>query len=137
MLPVLASFEVEEYAGSLNGVFTILEVLFGILLYFLMARSTMTTKTETFLYSVSYAYVFNGMHILVSGSISLYSAYVLEHIFYYEAFLMSATITYVVGSTLLVREANMVTFRAIVGLLVGIIHAVHFIATFLTLYITK
>ncbi|XP_049527415.1 uncharacterized protein LOC125947106 [Dermacentor silvarum] len=118
-------FEVsfDEYVGTVNGLFNFLEILGGMVVYFML--STPETKAQGCLRGTAYTFFFNGIFMLVSSFLSATSSYYLPTIFYYVLFNGTGSLMYIFSSIGVVRETNEVGGPPVVGLMVGGIHAFH------------
>ncbi|XP_065289889.1 uncharacterized protein [Dermacentor albipictus] len=118
-------FEVsfDEYVGTVNGLFNFLEILGGLVLYFMMGNTE--TKSQSCLEGTAYTFFFNGIFMLVSSFLSATSSYYLPSLFYYVLFNGTAAFMYIFTSVGVVRESNEVGGPPVVGLMTGGIHAFH------------
>ncbi|KAH6944389.1 hypothetical protein HPB50_002901 [Hyalomma asiaticum] len=62
----------------------------GIVLFGIMSMTSLGTKAESFLYGISYAYAFNGLHILLAGILNHSSAVILQQLFFVVSMLIGS-----------------------------------------------
>ncbi|XP_077537381.1 uncharacterized protein LOC144149609 [Haemaphysalis longicornis] len=126
---VMAIFDVSlgDYLSTTSGLFNFLEIIGGLVLFGLMAAIKENTALNIFLFSVSYAFSFNGAHIMICSLFSLHTMKILMRVFYFVFYQMVASLAYVGGSVKLIKESPSVPVHAVVGIITGGIHTLHFL----------
>ncbi|KAL1448718.1 hypothetical protein MTO96_028154 [Rhipicephalus appendiculatus] len=118
-------FEVsfDEYVGTVNGLFNVLEICGGFALYMMMDRPE--TSAQKILGGTAYTFSFNGIYMVIAGILSATSGHYLPSIFYYVLFQGTGSILYIFCCILVVRQRSEVGMPAMVGLMTGGLHAFH------------
>ncbi|XP_077483071.1 uncharacterized protein LOC144093498 [Amblyomma americanum] len=134
---VMAIIEVSfgEYVGTVTGLFNFLEIVGGLVLFGLMCSIKENTHLNIFLFSVSYAFSFNGIHIMICSFFSRRTMEIMRQVFYYVFYQMTAAMSYVGASVKLVKDSPAVPVHAVVGIITGGLHFLHFITVSYNVYL--
>ncbi|XP_077536086.1 uncharacterized protein LOC144148427 [Haemaphysalis longicornis] len=128
-LPVTAGRIIEvsldDYITTINGLFNILEVCGGLILFFSLGNATEKTS-ERCLWCASYTFSSNGVVMIISSFLSATSAFYLPTLFYYVLFHGLGALMYIIPGIMLVKESKEVGMPAILSLVIGGFHAFHF-----------
>ncbi|KAL3202535.1 hypothetical protein MRX96_042432 [Rhipicephalus microplus] len=118
-------FEVsfDEYVGTVNGLFNVLEICGGFALYLMMGQPE--GRAQGILRGTGYTFSFNGLFMVISGVLSATSGHYLPSIFYYVIFQGTGSVLYIFCCILVVRQKSEVGMPAMVGLMTGAMHAFH------------
>ncbi|KAL1448723.1 hypothetical protein MTO96_028159 [Rhipicephalus appendiculatus] len=127
MMEVLAKriFDIsfDDYVGTVNGIFNIIEVIGGAAVY--MMTGTTETSTQGCLQGSAFSFCFNGVFMIVSSFLSGSSGYQLSGLFYYVVFNGTAALMYLIPSVMILKEANEAGMSTMMGLATGSVHAIH------------
>ncbi|XP_065298534.1 uncharacterized protein [Dermacentor albipictus] len=116
-----------EYLGTATGLFNFLEVVGGVVLFLLMCSIKESTNVNLFLFSVSYAFSFNGIHIMFCTFFSRRTMEIMKQVFYNVFYQMTAAVMYAGASVKLLKESPQVPVHAVVGIITGGLHSVDFL----------
>ncbi|XP_064460044.1 uncharacterized protein LOC135370261 [Ornithodoros turicata] len=117
---------VKDYISTLTGILNLLEVLLGLLLLLVVHYTLreLTTRVRV-LFTINYAYTFNGLHFIIAGCLSLESFSHLQELFYYVLFLTCAGMAYTIGSVCVIKESKSTPVFAILSVTIGGIYYIH------------
>ncbi|XP_054927998.1 uncharacterized protein [Dermacentor andersoni] len=113
----------DEYVGTVNGLFNVLEIVGGFALYMMMDKPE--GRAPSLLKGTAYTFFFNGFIMVFTSILSATSSHYLPSIFYYVLFQATGSILYIFCSILIVRSNKEVGMPAMVGLTTGALHAFH------------
>ncbi|XP_070385847.1 uncharacterized protein [Dermacentor albipictus] len=113
----------DEYVGTVNGLFNVLEIVGGFALYMMMDKPE--GRVQSLLKGTAYTFFFNGFIMVFTSILSFTSSHLLPAIFYYVLFQATGSILYIFCSILIVRANKEVGMPAMVGLTTGALHAFH------------
>ncbi|KAL1439884.1 hypothetical protein MTO96_009716 [Rhipicephalus appendiculatus] len=132
-----------EYLGTTMGLFNFLEVKDivsrkrwgGVVLFGLMCSIGETTRMNIFLLSISYAFSFNGLHIMFCSFFSRRTLEIMSQVFYTVFYQMTAALMYVGASAKVAKESARIPVHAVVGMVTGGLHTINFLVVTYNTYI--
>ncbi|XP_077489642.1 uncharacterized protein LOC144100633 [Amblyomma americanum] len=113
-----------SYTRTADGLFNLVEITMGSLLWALYKALGATTWSEEFLYFAASAIAINCGVFLLASAFSLPTALVMPRLFYYSMFHLTAAVCYLVGGVGSLRNASIID--GVTATTCGTFHAVNF-----------
>nr|XP_037282364.1 uncharacterized protein LOC119175561 [Rhipicephalus microplus] len=96
-----------------------------------------STHLNIFLFSISYAFSFNGLHIMFCSFFSRRTLEIMSQVFYTVFYQMTAAVMYAGASMMLVRNSPELPVHAVVGMVTGGLHSINFFVVAYNTYIAQ
>ncbi|XP_064485402.1 uncharacterized protein LOC135397729 [Ornithodoros turicata] len=133
-------YETEQppFISTVHGIFTTVELVFGFVLFVWLLRSQINQWPQRFATASAWAYSFNGIHILITASISHLTATYMPTIFYFVMYQFTAALSLIAAGIWIVcgaRAPNAPKGHGILSIITGGIHGGHFGYTVVSEYI--